>query len=174
MTRLEQVTNVCMVVVSIAIVTDVATRRWSGTATATSVREAPPEYKAGDRLDGITGLRSTGDRSLLLVVRSGCTYCTQSLPFYERMARELKAAGGGVRLNAVCTEPADVCEKYLTTAGVTVDQVVGVPPGSLKIVGTPTLLLVGVDGRVSRVWRGLLDANGQNEVLSAILGKSVS
>jgi hypothetical protein len=172
MTRLEKLTNICMVVVSIAIAVDVATRVWTRSAAVAAPRNVPVEYKSGDRLTDVRGLRLPTDRSsLVLIVRSTCAYCTKSLPFYQRVADEIKASGGATQVNAVCTEAADTCTAYLNDAGVEVNQVVSAAPGSLKIAGTPTLLLVRSDGRVARVWRGMLDQNGEREVLDAVLGK---
>jgi hypothetical protein len=175
MTALEKLTNISMVVVSFAIIADISTRMLNrsgaiGRAAATAM---PNTYQVGDAVNEIPNLTRARDRmSLMLVVRSTCPYCTMSMPFYERLVTEVRANGVQVQLNGVCTETTEICAQYLAKLGV--DQVAGIPSGSLKIAGTPTLLLLTADGRVERVWQGKLTPDGERDVLEAVTRKAKS
>ena len=57
-------------------------------------------------------------------------------------------------------------KKYLDTLGVPVGDVQRAELASLKIAGTPTLLLVDRGGVVKNVWVGQLNGQGEADVLS--------
>jgi hypothetical protein len=101
--------------------------------------------------------------TLLLALSPNCQYCTESAPFYRRLAAELSKTP--VHLTAVFPDHAQKAREYLTSLGVPVDDVRQVAPASLPIRGTPTLLLVDRDGIVRRVWAGQLSAEAERDVI---------
>jgi hypothetical protein len=58
--------------------------------------------------------------------------------------------------------------KALQSGGVAVDGVFSQPLDSLKVTGTPTLLLLDSNGRVARAWVGQLTPQGEKEVIAAV------
>jgi len=104
-------------------------------------------------------------QTLLIFVRDGCRYCDASMEFYRRLGTSQRK----VRLAVVSYDPRETLSEYVSRHRLQVDLVRSVPRGSLKLQGTPTLLLVGVDRRVQAIWSGQLQsADQEKEVLRAI------
>lgn len=103
------------------------------------------------------------NRTLLLALSTTCHFCTESAPFYQRLVKE-----SGVRLIAVV--PQDVAEGklYLNRLGVPIDDIRQMSLDSIGVAGTPTLLLVDDEGRVSGRWVGKLDADREADLLKQV------
>lgn len=82
------------------------------------------EYVPGDKAPSLVGLEYQPRGTVLLVVRSTCHYCTDSMPFYRMLRSD--AATKQVQVVALTTDPSDVCRSYLMKHGVQPDTVVGV------------------------------------------------
>jgi Redoxin len=175
---LEKAANVGIVFVCCAVVADIGYRHFgpqpppAETSTA-ATRSNLIQYKVGETVEQIPGLTSQpGTRSLLFVVRSTCPYCTRSMDFYQRVVQQARSEHAPVQLVGVCLEPADVCEHYFKTHHLTMDRTVGVDIGSIKVTGTPTLLMVDDAGKVTSVWTGALSPAREQTVLAAIAQKA--
>ncbi len=103
-------------------------------------------------------------RTLVLVLQKGCGYCTDSAPFYQRLARE----AGSVRLVAALPDKVEVGRQYLSELAVPVEEVRQASPQALGAPGTPTLLLVDGSGVITDSWVGRLPPDKEDEVLSRL------
>jgi len=112
-----------------------------------------------------------GRDSLLLVVSTQCHFCRESLPFYRELAAKSR---GRLNLIAVLPQSQNEARKFLSDAGVQVDQVITATPGALGVRGTPTVLLVDGSGKVQHAWIGRLDDSGQKNLLAMVLPSSSS
>lgn len=110
------------------------------------------------------------ERALFVAVSPRCGYCTESLPFYDKLVDHRNAEAPRVGIVAAVGHPEDVQEEgqMFRQAGVEVDAVVPVDFQQLGIPGTPTLLLVDRQGKVLGSWVGKLDASREKEVLKAL------
>jgi hypothetical protein len=108
-----------------------------------------------------------GDQTLVLVLSTGCHFCTESASFYKELVQK-RAKQGNTRLVAVLPQPVDASRKYLSDLGIAVDDVRQLPPNSLGVRGTPTLLLVNKDGVVTDSWRGKLSPDKELEVMTRL------
>jgi hypothetical protein len=116
-----------------------------------------PGYRWGDH-----------PKTLVLAIREGCTFCEQSLPFYKRLS-ELETQGvSHAHLLAVMPDTKEAGEGALRSKGVSLDGVFGQSLSTMKVSGTPTLLLVDRDGRVTQSWIGLLNTEREHAVISAV------
>jgi thioredoxin-related protein len=88
------------------------------------------------------------------------------MPFYRRLTSTAKSAGA--RVVAVTYENPDENRAYLSDQGVEVDAAVSNIVNSLPIEGTPTLVLVGRDGKVINSWLGKLTEGEEKSILGAI------
>lgn len=145
------------------------------TPAAQTTRSAPrlsaPAPEVGSRL-ALTGANWAGrERTLVLVLSTTCRFCSDSMPFYQRIAAEAKRTAA-VHLTAVFPQSADAAKRYLAQAGLAVDEVLQVPMASLGLRGTPTLVLVDSQGVIVRVWPGRLPAALEAEVLDAVKATS--
>ena len=160
--KMETLVNVAIVVVAVALCAVLAKQYL---LTNASERMHGPEV--GSKLE-LAGLDLSGeDRTLLLVLQKGCHFCTESGPFYQRLAREAAARGGRVKLLAVLPQDEAEGRKYLDGLGVTIERVAQARLGSLDVTGTPTLIMLD-RGKVSDVWVGALTPERETEVLNKL------
>lgn len=104
-------------------------------------------------------------RTLLIVVASGCHFCSESAPFYQRLAQQM-AGKSNIQMIAVLPEPPDEGQKYLRQLGVPIKDVVQASLSSIEVRGTPTLVLVSDQGVVLDSWIGKLPVDKETEVVS--------
>jgi thioredoxin-related protein len=106
-------------------------------------------------------------QTLLLVLQQGCRFCSESAPFYQRLARE-ENEHRATRLIAVLPQDVNTSRQYLSELGVHIEEVRQVQAASLGIRGTPTLLLVNDEGVVTESWVGRLSADEEAEVIERL------
>lgn len=106
-------------------------------------------------------------QTLLLVVSQGCHFCSESVPFYQRLAREAEGRDD-IRLVAVLPQPPGEGQKYLDDLGVPIKDVKQVALGSIQVRGTPTLIMVNSKGIVTDAWVGKLPSDKEAEVISKL------
>jgi thiol-disulfide isomerase/thioredoxin len=99
-------------------------------------------------------------KTLLLALSTTCHFCTESAPFYQRLVKE-----SGVRLIAVVPQGVDEGRLYLNRLGVPISEVRQMSLDSIGVAGTPTLLLVDDEGRVSGKWVGKLNPEREADLL---------
>lgn len=104
--------------------------------------------------------------TMILAVSTNCHYCSESAPFYRRLASELPRRR--VHLTALLPQDAAEGQKYLRSLNVPVSDVRQAPLKKLKIRGTPTLLLVDERGIVRQVWEGMLSPERERQVFEAV------
>ncbi len=108
------------------------------------------------------------DRTLVLALRNGCHYRDESMPFYRKLAKLEQSNQIDAHLVAVFPDGPAVVRQVVETQQLTIEVVPGIQLGQVKVQGTPTLMLVDEQGRVSKVWVGELPAAGEAEVIAAI------
>jgi hypothetical protein len=106
-------------------------------------------------------------KTLVLALSTGCRFCTESGPFYQRLAQE-RAKSQNIRLVAVFPQPVAEAQKYLSDLGVSVDEVRQAPLDSIGVMATPTLILANADGAVAESWRGKLPGEKESELLAKL------
>jgi thioredoxin-related protein len=127
------------------------------------------EVKAGDRLTHLDGWDwSMHDRTLLLVLRKGCHFCEDSVPFYQRLVAAQQQDGSTTALIAVFPDKEGAVKEVMKSEGLNVRGLAGVSLERLKVSGTPTLLLVDDKGTVLNVWMGVLSPRQEIEVMKAL------
>lgn len=117
-----------------------------------------PGHKWGDSHSAI----------LLLAIRKGCAYCEASLPFYRRLSNLQESNLLKVRLLAVMPDNRQMGAEFLSKENLVIEAAFDQSLQSLKVSGTPTLLLLASDGRVEQAWVGKLDAEGERQVLATV------
>jgi hypothetical protein len=106
-------------------------------------------------------------RTLVIALSTQCHFCTESAPFYQRIATE-RAKAGNLRLLAILPQPVTESEQYLKELGITVDGVKQLQLDSIGVNGTPTLILANSEGVVANSWRGKLLSEKESEVISSL------
>ena len=108
----------------------------------------------------------TADRTVVLVLASGCVYCTDSMAALREIASAARGRTGHVRLVAIGAEPASRLRTYLAAHSVTVDGVHSVSPGPVTEF-TPRVFVMSRDGAIRRDWVGVVGARRVREILAA-------
>jgi hypothetical protein len=160
--KVEFLANVAIIVVAVAICA-VLIKQYFFTSPAPQSQR--PTIGSKIELPGVD--LSAADKTLLLVLQEGCRYCTESGPFYQKLAQETVSKGGQVKIVAVLPQAPDEGRRYLDGLGVPVVDVAQASLGSLSVGGTPTLIMV-TSGKVSDVWVGKLDTEQEAQVLSKL------
>ncbi len=116
-------------------------------------------------LEGVEWNRYKG--TLVLALSATCHFCSASVPLY----RELSALRGnrpGFNLVAVFPQPLYESARYLNAKGIAVSKVISESLDGIMVSGTPTMFLVGRDGKVKRVWVGFLNDEQKSAALVQI------
>jgi hypothetical protein len=160
--RLEQLANVAIIVVAL-LLGGVLVRRYL--LPPAESPQAQARIQPGTKLS-VPGVEwGKNERTLLLVLSTSCHFCTESSPFYRRLAQE-KAQRGGVGLVAVLPQSVGESQKYLNDLGVFVDDIKQARLDAVQVRGTPTLIMADRTGTVVESWEGKLPAEAEGEVLN--------
>ena len=160
--KVELLANVAIIVVAVAVCA-VLVRQY----VFAGAEPASPQPAVGSKIE-LPGVElSSGGKTLLLVLQQGCHFCTESGPFYQRLAREVATRAREVKVVAVLPQDPDEGRRYLSTLGVPDVEVKQASLTALGVGGTPTLIMVS-DGTVSDVWVGKLDAAEESQVLGKL------
>jgi hypothetical protein len=115
-------------------------------------------------LEGVDWTKSK--QTLLLALSKGCHFCSESAPFYRKLAEEASGRRD-VRLIAVFHRETDSeAKEYLDQLGVAIAEIQHAPPDAIGARGTPALVLADGAGRVVDSWIGRLPGEKEGEVLS--------
>lgn len=105
-------------------------------------------------------------KTLVLTVRAECEFCQASLPFYERLSSlgERKL----LRACVLIVTPDDQKSGSAVSKFSSLDcqRVLGQSLGEIRVLGTPTVMLVDSGGRVLKSWVGLLSPSDEQSVIS--------
>lgn len=120
---------------------------------------ASPVIGAKILLEGVDW--SSKRATIVLVLDKDCRLCTVSAPFYERL---VKAANMNQELQLVAVTPDDTSEgrKYLNSIGISIANIRQSALSDLNVPGTPTVLEVDSNGRITESWVGTL--NNEQEI----------
>jgi hypothetical protein len=160
--RLEQLANVAIIVVAL-LLGGVLVKRYL--LPQAESPQAQSRIEPGTKLS-VPGVEwEKNERTLLLVLSTSCHFCTESAPFYQRLAQE-KAKKGGMGLVAVLPQSVGESQKYLNDLGVSVDDIKQAGLDAVQVRGTPTLIMADRTGTVVESWVGKLPAEAEGEVLN--------
>lgn len=166
--KTEIVANIAIIVVALLLGVVLVKRFFLTRDGADAARRADPRVAVGTKvaLPGEDWARN--GRTLLLVLSSDCRFCTESAPFYQRLARD--AAGrADLRLVAVLPQEVGAGREYLRRLGVPIAEVRQAAPTAVGAQVTPTLILLDGGGAVTHSWVGKLAAPEESEVLGRLL-----
>src|SRR5271156_1561788 len=120
----------------------------------------PWTYKRGDHIASLIWQTMPDARpTVVLVNRSGCHFCTASMPFYAELVRV--AADVGAEVVSVTPEDTETNKQYLDLNHVQVDRIVRLKDTPLKVSGTPTLIVVDRSKTVLGAWVGELASDDE-------------
>lgn len=104
---------------------------------------------------------SPGQPAVLVFFRTGCEFCLASRPFYEMLRGEAAAAGLEIRFLSI--EPLERVITAFEEAGMR-DVAITRVPRFEGIDGTPAVVAIDREGRVTASWLGKLDARQERDL----------
>lgn len=135
---------------------------------AAPARQAPAPKVGMDLSHSRLGINwATNGRTLLIGMQTTCHFCTDSAPFFQKLA----ASSKNTRIVAVLPQSIEDSKQYLAKLAVRADDLKSSPLSEIAVAGTPTMLLVDGKGIVKNVWAGKIPDEQQQAVLSAIEAK---
>jgi hypothetical protein len=124
-------------------------------------------YSRGTVISDTPDLRlGNSSKTVILATDSACRWCTESMGFFRRLVEVAQLAGAQVI--GVTNEDTSLNSSYLHQHGVLPERVVSAPANGLRIVATPSIVLVGQAGVVIEAWTGRLDREGEARVFRTI------
>jgi hypothetical protein len=126
----------------------------------------PTGYIRGDKIDALPGVDfRASHRTLLVVFRSRCAFCIDSVPYYERLMTARNQRGAKVRVVAVGFQQDAAAREFPAQQGWHPDQVVFVARSAVKVRGTPAVLLVDSNGVVVESWLGRTEPDSYEDIV---------
>src|SRR4051812_14954155 len=93
--KIEVAANVAIIVAAVALTSVLAKRYFFAPVLPLAAPSAAAaNIPTGAKADFINVDWGKSDRTLLLVLQAGCHFCTESAPFYQRLARETAQKSG--------------------------------------------------------------------------------
>ena len=162
--------NLAVLAMCAAVSVTAISRVWQPSA----VRVFAHPYQVGDTFDLIPPEELTQtDRTLLMVVQSHCSFCTESMPFYRRLMNLRPQVAGRVRFVAVSLDQLKTGRAYLAEHGVEPDAILPYPPSNeIRLRGTPTVLVIDRGRTIVGLWTGKLEPSQEREVEQTLLDGS--
>ena len=103
-------------------------------------------------------------QTLLLAISSTCHYCTESVPFYQRLIK----TNSDTKMVAIMPQEIADGRYYLDKQKIPLQDIKQLTLASLGVTGTPTLILVDNNGVVTGWWIGRLSQAQEIEVLDRL------
>lgn len=166
--KLEIAANVTVIVVALVVGGVVLDRHIENAHT-------PNMVAVGDHLPATAGVDwSQHQHTLVLALNTGCHFCQDSLPFYQKLEQALRPGADDLDMVALYPNDAEAVRRFNTEGSLKIRTVAAAPFDKLHIAGTPTLMLVDAQGRVERTWVGLLSPRQELELLATISGNQIN
>lgn|SRR2546425_2633802 len=169
--KIELIANLTIIIVAsllaVVLIKDhLLTRAPVGASRSVSQpRESENQTANGTNLSSLDVDWKQSKQTLVLAISSTCHFCSESAPFYRKLAQQKR----NTRLVAVLPQSEADGQEYLSKLGVSVDEVRQLPLDKIGVRGTPTLFLVDDSGVVRNSWEGKLAAEQEADVLSTVL-----
>jgi hypothetical protein len=162
--RIETTANVVLIVAGLLFCFIVAHSYFAILPSWSAKHQAP---EAGDKLSGINLDWAGNKKTLVMVLRQGCHFCEESLPFYRHILGIAKE-GKNVHIVIAMDLSSDNGLNYLRTNDLNGAEFVTSSPTNVNVSGTPTLILVNNEGVVVNRWIGKLKLGAENEVMEQL------
>lgn len=167
--RLEKLSQLGFIVMSLAV-TAAAVRYLQSPPVTAARPEPPPAIAVGTKLPLASHVTNEGRvPALLAVLSSECRFCTESMPFYKRIAAHPAVAAGRVKFQVVSVQPVDVMHDYLRRHGFAPAAVLTAQETGAYVRGTPSLILTDREGVVTASWSGALPSEEERNVVTTLI-----
>lgn len=117
----------------------------------------------------LPGVRwASADHTAVLVLRSDCHYCQQSVPFHRQLVNWSNAHPGKLQIIAVFAEPMMQARGALKLEKLDIPKVEIASMTSAKVYGTPALLVADRHGILESKYDGALSPEKQRDAIASL------
>lgn len=164
--RIELTANVLIIIVALLFGVVLIKQNFFTAEPPSDTSSAPSAPVIGSKanLPGINW--DDKSKTVLLVLKKGCQYCTKSAPFYKRLIESAK--GKDVKLLAVMPDSQEESLAYLSELSLQGLETFQANLSALSVRGTPTVLIVNSKGEITNAWVGQLKDDQEKEVLEKL------
>jgi hypothetical protein len=129
--------------------------------------DVPPSPVIGAKIlmEGVDW--SSKRETLLLVLDKDCRFCTDSATFYQRLVK-LADANHGLQIVAVTPDDTEEGRRYLNSIGLSIANIKHSALRDLNVPGTPTILAIDTNGRITESWVGRLSGEQEINILRRV------
>jgi hypothetical protein len=123
-------------------------------------------FEKGQRLPPIPGI-SYGDapKTLVIALNTNCRFCSESVPFYNRLAEAQRSNKTPVRILTVFPNSEHEVQQYTQEHQFALTSKSAVSLQSLNIDATPTMILLDRNGTIVDFWVGKLSESAEEQVV---------
>jgi hypothetical protein len=162
---LEAATNVSVLLVALLVLYVC----WASYFTGQSQHVQSEGIKTGKILARIPEHEySSSPQTLVIALNPQCSFCNESLPFYNRLVKSHNSTDIAPHIIGVSQAPLSEVKQYLQQNHLDIDVAAGVNLSSLNVTATPTMILVNSKGTILNFWVGKLSISGEQEVFKAL------
>ena len=166
--KLEASANVAVIAVALAVGSVVLGRYVVAYRT-------PRPVAAGDHLAAIPNVDWKQHRhTLVLALNTGCHFCEESIPFYQRLVDTQAPGGNDLGIVAVFPNDPEMVHQFMTKDNLGIRSLANIPLERVQVNATPTLILVDSNGRVERSWVGTLTPADELELFHSLFGSGTT
>jgi hypothetical protein len=164
MSILEKTTYACLISVSVVSLYILLEARYSR-------HEQPSEKSVVGSKANLAGANwGSNSKNVVLLLRTGCHFCAESLPLYRKLSAIRREKGDGLRILVASWDPPDVMRKYLSEQNISVDDILPCRTGIAGIAATPAMFFVDARGVIRKALIGRLNESGEEQVLGLLHG----
>lgn len=163
--KIELTANI-LIIVAALLVGGVVVKKYFFVTPDVSNQQARLEPKIGSKINMADVNWANQSKTLILALRKGCHFCTESAPFYERLSKN--AQDKNIKLVAVLPGDQEESAAYLKELGITNLEIKQLTLDNLQVSGTPTLILANDKGEITNFWIGKLPPDKEVEVINQL------
>lgn len=148
---LELLTNLAVLIVALAIIATLVVNFYEHKRTPT----LQSGLARGQILPALGNLDyGASPETLIIALDARCTYCRESIPFYNKIIQANINQRSTTRIFAVFPNQKEEVESFVKQNNFNINTIPSVNFNAVKLRGTPIMILVDSSGRVKNFWVG--------------------
>ena len=112
---------------------------------------------------------ASSEQTLLIALNTKCSFCRESLPHYRKLLDTVPRGSKSLHVVAIFPDSPEDVARYLKENQLSIDSIAEVDFASLRIGGTPTMVLVNNSGQVKDFWSGKLEDRDVDKFVDSLV-----
>jgi hypothetical protein len=162
---LEIATNIAVLLAALGFLSTLSWSHFTGRA----VPEPQSGFQTGQALPRLPQVDySSSPQTVLIAMNTQCHFCTESISFYNDLARAQQGKDKTTRIIAVFPNAESEVRQYVQQNQLQLETIAGADLKALNIRGTPTIILVNKSGKVLDFWVGKLSEDEKRQITNVL------